>query len=401
MALAAFGVGSAWGCDACRRFGMHLHGNTSAGGDSFSDGLSDPEDPSGAASFVVSGSKWPQAGGLGSPVTLTYSFQNMFDGGLLMPNDQPLPKALIRRSIEEALGVWASVAPLHFVEVFDNGLPYSNASAEFGQIRFRHIFINGPDPAPPAQPIAKAQAFFPSSNVLGGDVEYDHGDRWQEVGTLSNPDLLGATIHELGHSLGLNHSNLPEANMFWIFTRTSGLGTGRLHPDDIAGMQAIYGVGSGTVTSLVPEPASVVLAILAAGTAIFSGSRPRRRPVRSVEQNRQVCEPHETLVARGSLAAVRHRRRDNCLSMLRREFSPNCGCASPIKGNSLSSSIRPSNRSNRRVAAATLSAATCRQTAIRSFSDCAERMMRCMPVCHATGRRSAFATSSGTVAVEV
>ena len=36
----------------------------------------------------------------------------------------------------------------------------------------------------------------------GGDVEYDHGDRWQEVGTLPQPDILGATVHELGHSLG-------------------------------------------------------------------------------------------------------------------------------------------------------------------------------------------------------
>ena len=131
------------------------------------------------------GGKWPQAGVPGpcefscapTPVTVTYSFQNMFDGGLLMPNGQPLPAPLIKSSIEEALGLWASVAPLHFVEVEDDGLFYYEGSTQYGQIRFRHIYINGPDPPPPALPIAKAQAYFPfGTGYLAGDVEFDHSD---------------------------------------------------------------------------------------------------------------------------------------------------------------------------------------------------------------------------------
>jgi hypothetical protein len=230
-----------------------------------------------ARAYVTTGTKWPQPGGLGSPITLTYSFQNMFDGGLLMPNGQPLPNSLIRGSIEEALGLWASIVPITFVEVPDNGIGYGFTGAQYGQIRFRHIYINGPDPPPPAAPIAKAQAYFPSTSVYGGDVEFDHSDRWQEVGTLPIPDILGATIHELGHSLGLNHTDDSSANLYWIFTRYSGLGTGRLAPDDIAGMQSIYGPGSGTVISLVPEPGSCLLAAIAAG--IVSLTR-RRRPAR-------------------------------------------------------------------------------------------------------------------------
>lgn len=217
-----------------------------------------------ACAYALQGGKWSQPGGLGSPITLTYSFQNMFDGGLLMPDGQPLPNRLIRDSIEEALGLWASVVPINYVEVPDNGLGYGTAGAEYGQIRFRHIYINGPDPAPPAQPVAKAQAYFPSSGApYGGDVEYDHGDRWQKVGTLPQPDILGATIHELGHTLGLGHTNLVDANMYWIFTRTNGPGTGKLFADDVAGAQAIYGVGSGSVTSLVPEPATWIMFVSA------------------------------------------------------------------------------------------------------------------------------------------
>jgi hypothetical protein len=260
---------SAVACDLCRRYALespHVEPIGAAapiGGDALDDAMTDPADiePSegGSASFVLQGGKWSQPGGLGTSITLTYSFQNMFDGGLKMPNGQPLPNQLIRKSIEEAMGLWASVAPLNFVEVPDDGLPYGS-STQYGQIRFRHIYLNGPDPPPPALPIAKAQAYFPSSGpTFAGDVEYDHADPWQEVGTLPVPDILGATIHELGHSLGLGHTDLPETNMYWIFTRTAGLGTGKLHADDIAGIRAIYGSGTGSVVSLVPEPTIGVL----------------------------------------------------------------------------------------------------------------------------------------------
>jgi hypothetical protein len=242
-----------------------------------------------ASAFVATGGRWPQPGGLGTPVTITYSYQNMFDGGLrgpgalpgpngmFLPNGPPLPNALIRASIEEALGLWASVAPLTFIEVPDDGLTYAQGSTQYGQIRFRHVHINGPDPAPPAQPVAKAQAWFPFAGTLAGDVEFDHGDPWQQAGTLPVPDILGATIHELGHSLGLNHTGFSNANLYWIFTRYPGPGTGALHSDDIAGIRFLYGTGRGKVVPLpffTPEPSALTL-LLFAGPWFFA--RRRRR----------------------------------------------------------------------------------------------------------------------------
>jgi hypothetical protein len=66
------------------------------------------------------------------------------------------------------------------------------------------------------------------------------------------------------------------ANLYWIFHRFSGLGTGQLFPDDIAGIQAIYGSGVGSVSPLaVPEPATALLAAL--GTACLLTNRRTRR----------------------------------------------------------------------------------------------------------------------------
>src|SRR4029079_12209591 len=70
--------------------------------------------------FELSPWKWPQTQ-LGAPVTLTYSYSNLFDGGLLDSSGQPVPKELLRASIEEALSLWADVAALNFIEVPDMG----------------------------------------------------------------------------------------------------------------------------------------------------------------------------------------------------------------------------------------------------------------------------------------
>lgn len=252
---------------------------------------------------VRPGSKWPQPGPCGancpgSQVTLTYSFQNVFDGALKMPDGNPLPNWLIRGSIEEALRLWSSAAPLTFREVPDDGLPYG-ASTKFGDLRFRHVFINGPDPEI-GPPVAKAQAYFPPGSGYPGDVEFDETDLWREVGTIHQPDILGAAIHEIGHSLGLDHTSVTQpgqfwtykgldqfgqpidvqepkgaANMYWIFNRLTGLGSGFLFQDDIDGIRSIYGLGSGSVISLVPEPTSLVLLLIAAATGCLL-----RRPAR-------------------------------------------------------------------------------------------------------------------------
>jgi Matrixin len=270
--------------DACETFGGACSDDKPADGDSSI--LGQPiaaDDPNAANQYVLEGGRWPQPGGKCTQITLTYSFQNMFDGalhgpgatpglnGVFQPNGPPLPVDLIRHSIEQALGLWASVAPINYVEVPDNVMGH-------GQIRFRHVYINGTDPPDPQDPIAKALAYFPDAGSdLAGDVEFDESDPWQAVGTTHIPDLLGAATHEIGHTLGLAHTPVEGAVMYWIFHRFNGLGTGFLTPVDINGVQAIYGAGHGSVTPLsVPEPAPEAT-LIEATTVLFAAGW-RRKP---------------------------------------------------------------------------------------------------------------------------
>ena len=227
-----------------------------------------------ADAFVLTGDKWPQAN-LGDQITITYSYSNAFDGGLLDQNNQPVPQSVIRSSVVEALSLWASVAPLNFVEVPDHGPTASDNEYAISpgdpEIRIGHHYIDGFGNY-------KAHAYYPFSTTSGlaGDVHFDDSDRWNVIGTLTYPDLLGCAEHELGHSLGLDHSADPTAVMYPTFQRMSGPGTGYLTADDIAGIRAIYGAGVGSVTPL-PEPSTVVLAAIGVGLAL--GSRAYRQRI--------------------------------------------------------------------------------------------------------------------------
>ena len=60
------------------------------------------------------------------------------------------------------------------------------------------------------------------------------------VGFLLGANLFLIAVHEFGHSLGLGHSNNPKAIMFPTVSYVN-LNTFHLSPDDIRGIQFLYG----------------------------------------------------------------------------------------------------------------------------------------------------------------
>ena len=65
------------------------------------------------------------------------------------------------------------------------------------------------------------------------DVTFTSSRRFVSV------DLFSVTVHELGHSLGLMHSNIPDAIMFPYYRGYSK--DIKLHTDDIAAIRKLYG----------------------------------------------------------------------------------------------------------------------------------------------------------------
>ena len=197
---------------------------------------------------------WPQPGGPGTAVVITYSYSNLLDGHFLLLGPETL-----RTATEEALRLWARYAPLHFVERPDSGPPPSDIQYPAGQapqIRIGHHTT-----------IELSHAFYPADGGLGGDIHVDSGGAWMlEAGPWN---FLEAITHELGHALGLVHELERTAIMNPLYPqhRFGGLGTAFLMPADIEQLRDLYGAGTGSVTPAdpVPEPGTLLLVGLGLG----------------------------------------------------------------------------------------------------------------------------------------
>ena len=132
--------------------------------------------------------------------------------------------------IETAFAAWSAVANIHFVEVSDNGLA-SNADGATGDIRIGAHYLDG-------SLGTLAHAYFPPPNgaSIAGDLHFDTGDNWSCT-TGGGFDIGIVTLHEIGHSIGLQHEAIDTAVMN-PFYNASFIG---LLQDDIDGAVAIYG----------------------------------------------------------------------------------------------------------------------------------------------------------------
>lgn len=159
-----------------------------------------------------------------------------------------------------ALDTWASVSGFtNLGSRFDTGLPFDTNQPPppfptyFGDIRIGSIGFS--------QSNILAHAFQPGappifSGSLGGDVHINHDKVWVDVaaGGSGGFDLWSVVLHELGHSLGLGHTADPSTIMYPFLSPNTARRT--LAPDDIAGINALYGP---TTSPPVPDSGSTIL----------------------------------------------------------------------------------------------------------------------------------------------
>ncbi|XP_075469260.1 matrix metalloproteinase-25-like [Ascaphus truei] len=97
-------------------------------------------------------------------------------------------------------------------------------------------------------------AFFPGVGPIAGDTHMDADETWtynKDEGT----DLFAVAVHEFGHSLGLSHSSAELSIMRPYYQGTVGNPSKyRLPPDDLEGIQALYGKRVSSPGAALPPP---------------------------------------------------------------------------------------------------------------------------------------------------
>lgn len=191
------------------------------------------------ASFNFASSKWGSSilGTSGGQVNWSFALSSEPDGYQF---DRVLSEPVYQNLVREAFQAWEDVANIDFVEVADGPssqlrLGWDAIDGAFGTVGQANW---------KARSDASYDASGPRFSINWAEIRFDTAENWNTAKSQqSGVEFFSVALHEIGHAIGLQHTD--DANTV-MYPSNSGISV--LSAGDIAGAQAVYGARAATPT---------------------------------------------------------------------------------------------------------------------------------------------------------
>ena len=191
--------------------------------------------------YAVRRKKW-KASKKGN-LNVAYFYENMYnpystDEADKTGHDTTMVPEVVKREIEKGLSEWTKYSGINFVEVSD--IKKASVKIRFGPTdhgeKNPKAYFDGPYGV-------LAHMYYPRN----GKMHFDEAENYTASNNGPGINLHFVAAHEMGHGLGIEHSNKPSSLMapYYIGYREQ-----MLRADDIKAIRHLYGIGNGMVAPL-------------------------------------------------------------------------------------------------------------------------------------------------------